>query len=111
MTSALEFRDLSQVKDELALIMKHKPRIIKFVDRTFNAKKSHSLAVWEHIIDILPDAGTRFHFEVHPALLDEEDFRLLKEEPARTFPVRNRHSVDMRRGTPGCSPQRRMGNY
>jgi radical SAM superfamily enzyme YgiQ (UPF0313 family) len=81
----LEFKEISQIKDELAIIMKHRPKIIKLVDRTFNAEKSHSHAIWEHIIVTYPNADTRFHFEVHPALLDEDNFKLLEGCPAGLF--------------------------
>jgi radical SAM superfamily enzyme YgiQ (UPF0313 family) len=81
----IEFREFGLIKDELALIMKYRPQIIKFVDRTFNAKKIHAHSVWEHIINTYSDAGTRFHFEVHPALLDQDDFILLKNCPRGLF--------------------------
>ncbi|MFH0975317.1 MAG: DUF4080 domain-containing protein [Spirochaetota bacterium] len=81
----LEFRDIGLVKEELEIIMKHKPRIIKFVDRTFNSKQSHAHAVWEHIICSYAHSGTRFHFEIHPDLLNDKDFEILKKCPAGLF--------------------------
>jgi radical SAM superfamily enzyme YgiQ (UPF0313 family) len=81
----LEFKEISRIKDELAIIMKHKPDIIKFVDRTFNAKQTHAHEVWKHIIDSYSDTGTRFHFEVHPILLAEDDFKLLEGCPTGLF--------------------------
>jgi hypothetical protein len=81
----LEFREISRIKYELSMLMKHKPEMIKLVDRTFNAKKSHAHSVWEHIIDLYAGSGTRFHFEVHPHLLDEDDFKLLESSPHGLF--------------------------
>ncbi|MBN2403217.1 MAG: DUF4080 domain-containing protein [Spirochaetes bacterium] len=81
----LDFREINQIKNELAFMMQHRPKIIKLVDRTFNAKKSHAHAVWEYIINTYPGTGTRFHFEVHPALLDENDFKLLETCPNGLF--------------------------
>ncbi len=72
----LDFRDLATVLRELdALIMKA-PGTVKFVDRTFNARPERARAIWRHLIG----SGTekRFHFEVHPALLGDEDLALLK---------------------------------
>jgi radical SAM superfamily enzyme YgiQ (UPF0313 family) len=74
---ALEFRSCARVKDELAFIMKHAPRYVKFVDRTFNCDRGRSRELWAHIMDNYGATGTLFHFEVNPALLGDEDFDLL----------------------------------
>ena len=51
---------------------------VKFVDRTFNCKKSHALAIWRHILE--HDNGvTNFHFEIAADLLDEEEMELLEK--------------------------------
>jgi hypothetical protein len=81
----LEFKEINQIKNELAIIMKHNPKIIKLVDRTFNAKKTHAHTVWKHIIDSYAGSATRFHFEVHPGLLDKNDFKLLEDCPPGLF--------------------------
>ncbi|MCF7859418.1 MAG: B12-binding domain-containing radical SAM protein [Candidatus Cloacimonetes bacterium] len=78
-----EFRDLILVKKELEFLIARKPRIIKFVDRTFNIKKEHSRAIWEFLIDLNP--STKFHFEIHPELLEDEDFEILQSCPADLF--------------------------
>lgn len=44
---------------------------VKFVDRTFNCKKSHAMAIWTYLA--AHDNGvTNFHFELSADLLDEE---------------------------------------
>ena len=49
---------------------------MKFVDRTFNCKKSHAMAVWQFIRK--NDNGiTNFHFEIAADLLDQEELDLL----------------------------------
>ena len=49
---------------------------MKFVDRTFNCKHEHSLAIWRYISE--HDKGiTNFHFEVAADLLNEEELELL----------------------------------
>ncbi|HSV97445.1 MAG TPA: DUF4080 domain-containing protein [Spirochaetota bacterium] len=72
----LEFRELSMVLRELDVLIAKAPGTVKFVDRTFNARPERARAIWRHLID----SGTekRFHFEVHPALLADEDLALLE---------------------------------
>ena len=80
---ALEFRELNVVKKELKFLIEQKPRIIKFIDRTFNAKKEHSREIWKFLIKLDPDIT--FHFEIHPELLDDEDLQILKTCPKGLF--------------------------
>ncbi len=70
-----QFRNLNNVIDEIDFIAKYNPKIIKFVDRTFNAKQSHSQAIWKFLIE--KNYDIRFHFEIHPGLLEESDFEIL----------------------------------
>jgi len=79
----LEFRDIEIVKKELVFLIEQNPRIIKFVDRTFNAKKEHSREIWKFLIKLNPKIT--FHFEIHPELLDEEDMQILKNCPKNLF--------------------------
>ncbi len=78
-----ETRDIETVKKELTFLLNYKPIIIKFVDRTFNLDKNHYQEIWKFLIGLKP--STRFHFEIHPDLLDESDFELLKEVPSDLF--------------------------
>ncbi len=80
---ALEFRDLETVKKELLWLLEKKPKIIKFIDRTFNAKRDFSRKIWKFLIEWNPE--TRFHFEVHPDLLEKEDFEILQKCPNDLF--------------------------
>ncbi|MCB7319155.1 B12-binding domain-containing radical SAM protein [Lacrimispora sp. 210928-DFI.3.58] len=72
----VRFRSPELVKEELSFFLKaHVPQV-KFVDRTFNCKKSHAMAVWQYILE--HDNGiTNFHFEIAADLLDEEELALL----------------------------------
>ena len=73
---SVRFRDLELVKKELGFFLEHKVRQVKFVDRTFNCKKSHSMAIWQYILE--HDNGvTNFHFEIAADLLDQEELELL----------------------------------
>ena len=75
--------DLAQVRAELAEILRHRPRIVRFVDRTFNADPDRALAIWRFLLE---QAGeTRFHFEIAPDRFNEELLAFLKEVPAGRF--------------------------
>ena len=79
----LEYRDFEKVKAELTLLLFHKPKIIKFVDRTFNANKVFSRELWQFLIN--SGTKTKFHFEIFPTLLEDEDFEILKTAPVELF--------------------------
>lgn len=75
---SVRFRDLELVKQELDFFLKHQVPQVKFVDRTFNCKKSRSMAVWKHILE--HDNGvTNFHFEISADLLSGEELELLSK--------------------------------
>jgi hypothetical protein len=68
---------LELVKKELDFFLENQVPQVKFVDRTFNCKKSHSMAIWQYILD--HDNGiTNFHFEIAADLLGEEELALLE---------------------------------
>jgi len=79
----LEFRDLEKVKKELLWLLEKKPKIIKFIDRTFNANRDFSRKIWKFLIKLNPQ--TRFHFEIYPDLLEKEDFEILQKCPNNLF--------------------------
>ncbi len=81
----LEMKDIETVKKELDFILRDGLRLVKFVDRTFNAAKNHSRALWRYLKDKYGDGPTTFHFEVHPHLLEEEDFEILSQCPEGLF--------------------------
>ena len=73
----LRFRDIGIVKDELQFFIDHEVPQVKFVDRTFNCRHDHAMAVWTYIKE--HDRGiTNFHFEVAADLLNEEEIRLIR---------------------------------
>lgn len=72
----LRFRSLDLVKKELQFFLDNKVPQVKFIDRTFNAKHEHAMAVWSYIKE--NDNGvTNFHFEISADLLTEEEITLL----------------------------------
>ncbi|RGZ01262.1 B12-binding domain-containing radical SAM protein [Clostridium sp. AM58-1XD] len=73
---SVRFRSLELVKKELDFFLEHQVPQVKFVDRTFNCRKDHAMAIWKHIAD--HDNGiTNFHFEISADLLDEDELLLL----------------------------------
>ena len=72
----LRFRDLELVKKELQFFLDHKVPQVKFVDRTFNCKHEHAMAIWKYILE--HDNGvTNFHFEISADLLRDEEMDLM----------------------------------
>ena len=74
----LRFRSLDLVFNELQFFLDHKVPQVKFVDRTFNCKHDHAMAIWKYIHE--HDNGiTNFHFEVAADLLNDEEIRLIRQ--------------------------------
>jgi len=73
----LRFRKIELVKKELQFFIDHEVPQVKFVDRTFNCKHDHAMAIWKYITE--HDKGiTNFHFEVAADLLNEEEIELIR---------------------------------
>lgn len=73
---SVRFRSPELVREELAFFLKAKVPQVKFVDRTFNCRKAHAMAIWQFIRE--NDNGiTNFHFEIAADLLDQEELELL----------------------------------
>lgn len=72
----VRFRSMELVKRELQFFIEHKVPQVKFVDRTFNCRHSHAMAVWRYVKE--HDNGlTNFHFEISADLLKEDEIELL----------------------------------
>ncbi len=75
---SVRFRDLKLVKQELGFFLEQRVPQVKFVDRTFNCKKSHAMEIWRFILE--HDNGvTNFHFEIAADLLDEDALALMEQ--------------------------------
>ena len=56
----VRFRSLSLVLEELDFFLEKRVPQVKFVDRTFNCRREHTLGIWRHIME--HDNGvTNFH--------------------------------------------------
>lgn len=78
-TEGVRFLRVERVLEELAFFIRHDVRQVKFVDRTFNAKKSAYLPILKFLAR--QDCRTNFHFEVAADLLDEEALDVLRTMP------------------------------
>ncbi|SFQ40498.1 Radical SAM superfamily enzyme YgiQ, UPF0313 family [Lachnospiraceae bacterium XBB1006] len=73
----LRFKSLPKVYGELQQFIDANVPQVKFVDRTYNAKVEHALAIWEFIKE--HDNGiTNFHFEVAADILRPEEIQCLQ---------------------------------
>lgn len=76
-------KDMAQVQEELAHILKHNPKVVRFVDRTFNDLPDRALAIWKYLIS--HDCDTLFHFEIAPDRFTLEMFRFLESVGPKRF--------------------------
>lgn len=74
----LRFRSLELVCKELQFFLDRKVPQVKFVDRTFNCRHEHAMAIWKYILE--HDNGiTNFHFEIAADLMREEELELISK--------------------------------
>ena len=82
-THSVRFRDMDVVKEELMFFVRHNVRIVKFVDRTFNADRKRTCELVKFLIDNAKN--TTFHFEVAADLINDELVELFKTAPEGLF--------------------------
>lgn len=74
----LRFRSWDKVQRELQFFLDNRVPQVKFIDRTFNCKKSHTMEIWQYL-KAHDNGVTNFHFEIGADLLDDEEIQLLSE--------------------------------
>lgn len=79
----LRIKDIEIVKNELLEFIKHNVRIVKFVDRTFNADKKRTVELLKFLIKNA--SNTTFHFEVAADIIDDELLSVLESTPKGLF--------------------------
>ncbi|GAB6106213.1 B12-binding domain-containing radical SAM protein [Fusibacter bizertensis] len=80
----VRYFSIDRVIEDLDIFLKYKVPQVKFVDRTFNAKKTHALAILNYLID--NDNGiTNFHFEITASLLDRDYYEVLEKSRQGLF--------------------------
>ena len=80
----VRFFPLDRAKQDILTLASSGSKIIKFVDRTFNANRKRAFEIWQFIIENYGKKIPRevcFHFEIAGDLLRNEDFELLKAAP------------------------------
>ncbi len=80
-THGVRFKSVEQTLDELLEFenLSTNCKVIKFVDRTFNADIRRANAIWRALLD---EKYTKsYHFEICATLLDEESFDILSRFP------------------------------
>ena len=82
-TCGVRFFSLNRVYQDLQFFITHNVRQVKFVDRTFNARKEHYLPILKFLAS--SDCRTNFHFEIAADILDDEVLEFLKEVPVGRF--------------------------
>lgn len=74
---SVRFRSLDLIKQELQFFLDNNVSQVKFIDRTFNCRREHALAIWKYITE--HDNGiTNFHFEVAADLIGEEELSVFR---------------------------------
>lgn len=75
--NGVRFVPLDKVLPDLQNFLDKNVPQVKFIDRTFNCKKSHAMAIWKYLHE--HDNGvTNFHFEITADLIDQETIDFLK---------------------------------
>ena len=78
-TKGVRFLPLERVLAELTVFIQQDVRQVKFVDRTFNARKEHFLPILQFLLH--QDCRTNFHFEIAVDYLDDEVLAVLAQMP------------------------------
>lgn len=76
-------KDLDRVFAELDHLLGFRPKIVRFIDRTFNDLPKRALAIWQYLVE--KGKGTLFHFEIAPDRFTSEMFSFLEGLPAGIF--------------------------
>lgn len=73
----VRFVPLEKVLPDLQKFLDAGVRQVKFIDRTFNCRKSHAMAIWKYL-HAHDNGVTNFHFEMTADLIDQETIDFLK---------------------------------
>ena len=97
----LRFRNLDLVKKELAFFLEQKVPQVKFVDRTFNCKKDHAMAIWRPGLVQLEIGVQSTNPQTIEAIHRKMDFGRVTEIVNRIAKGRNIHQhLDLIAGLP-----------
>lgn len=80
---AILHKNIAVVEEELRDLLSHRPKVVRFIDRTFNDIPQRALAIWQFLLK--HGQGTLFHFEIAPDRFTEEMFAFLATVPLGLF--------------------------
>lgn len=75
---------VNRVKEDLNIFLRNGIKLVKFIDRTYNLKKTRYMEIWEFLLENYKE-DTTFHFEITGDLFDEEVLEFLKKVPNGYF--------------------------
>lgn len=78
-TKGVRYFNLDRVKNEILKILEHKPKVIKFTDRSFNSDYQRAALLLEFIGCL--NTKTCFHLEIYPGEMNEEMIVMLGRMP------------------------------
>ena len=81
--TSVRYKPIEIVKKELMIFINHNVKIVKFVDRTFNADKKRTYEILKFLINNAKN--TTFHFEVAADILNDDIINLLSKAPKGLF--------------------------
>lgn len=76
---------MQRIKCDLDTIASYKPKLLKFVDRTFNYDLARASEILQHILKNYINLGIKFHFEIAPEIFNDNFFELLENAPEGLF--------------------------
>ncbi|HEX2925174.1 MAG TPA: DUF4080 domain-containing protein [Ruminiclostridium sp.] len=77
--NGVRFFSMERLKSDIGRILEYEPKLVKFVDRTFNCHKQRAKEVLRYIASL--ECDTVFHFEVAADLFDSEILDILGKAP------------------------------
>lgn len=82
-THGIRYFSVARVKKDLEVFIRNRVKLVKFIDRTFNADKKRTMEIFKYIIE--EKGNTRFHFEIAADLMDDELIECLRYAPKGLF--------------------------
>jgi radical SAM superfamily enzyme YgiQ (UPF0313 family) len=79
----VRYFSINKVKRDLKYFIDRDVKLVKFVDRTFNANRKFAVEIWQYLIENFKN--TRFHFEIAADIIDENMIEVLKKAPEGLF--------------------------
>ncbi len=80
---SVRFASLDKVKQDLKKFIDSDVKIVKFIDRTFNADDKRAYEIFDFLIKT--GKNTRFHFEISAHILTDRTLKLLSKAPDGLF--------------------------